>query len=209
MKNNLHHNYTSLKPQRLLWFCILGILIVSCQSDRKDETVKEDVSYKLYRLKGTGWKAKSITHFVNDIHYKATEVPLAYYFLKNQGQNGLLAVDSLLKAHRDERVIEFEFMHRDQKDILEKEYTHLDYDKSVKYMATTIRNDFMVVTASGDTIPCAGVHFERHFKVSPFNRVLLYFGGINPEDNIQLIYQDRLFQNGIFKFKFDEIPFKT
>jgi len=77
------------------------------------------------------------------------------------------------------------------------------------YLASTIRNDFMVVTSSNDTIPCSGVHFERHFKISPFKRVLLYFGGINPNETIQLIYRDRLYNNGIFKFKFNEIPFKT
>ncbi|MCF6306654.1 MAG: hypothetical protein L3J09_01730 [Flavobacteriaceae bacterium] len=37
----------------------------------------------------------------------------------------------------------------------------------------------------------------------------LYFGGINPNETIQLIYRDQLYNNGIFKFKFNEIPFKT
>ena len=37
---------------------------------------------------------------------------------------------------------------------------------------------------------------------------LLYFGNINPEDQIQLIYNDELFGNGIIKFKFKETPIK-
>src|SRR5690606_9980118 len=118
-------------------------------------------------------------------------------------------IDSISKKYEYERVIEFEFEHNENKDLLESEFTGLDYEKSVSYMAAAIKNDFMLVTESNDTIPCSGVHFERHFKVSPFNRILLYFGNVSPTDNIQLIYQDRLFGNGIFKFTFDEFPFKT
>src|SRR5690606_29244167 len=113
------------------------------------------------------------------------------------------------KTYENERVIEFEFEHNQNKDLLQSEYTGLDYDKSVNYMANTIMHDFLLVTESKDTIRCSGVHFERHFNVSPINRILLYFDGINPTENIQLIYQDKLFQQGIFKFTFNETPFKT
>jgi len=88
------------------------------------------------------------------------------------------------------------------------EFTNKNYEEAVKYMAFTITKDFTIVTSSKDTISCAGVQFERNFKVAPFKRALLYFGNINPEDQIQLIYTDELFGNGIIKFKFKETPIK-
>ncbi|MEP1490167.1 MAG: fibronectin type III domain-containing protein [Algibacter sp.] len=45
-----------------------------------------------------------------------------------------------------------------------------------------------------------GVNFERDFKAFTFNRLLLYFNNINPDDNMKFIYQDQLFGNGIMKF---------
>lgn len=205
MKNNYQYIKLRLIGNGLLWL----IIIVSCKSDRKNELVTANEDYKFYHLKGEGWKSKSIAHFVNDIQYKATEVPLAYYFFKNREKNDLSSLDSLLRAHENERIIEFEFEHTDEEDLLENRYTMLSYQKSVMYMSSTIQKDFAIVTSKGDTIPCSGVHFERHFKISPFTRILLYFGNVEKDEYIQLLYKDNLYNNGLFKFKFDENPIKT
>ncbi len=190
-------------------FILLGLIVFSCKSDVENNANDSNITYKLYQQEDIGWKSKQIMHFANDIQYRATEVPTEYYLLKNQETENYQAIDSLSKTYRKERIIEFEFEHINNEDLLKSEYTSLDYDKSVMYLSSTIKNDFMVVTESNDTIPCSGVHFERHFKISPFKRVLLYFGGIDPNQTIQLIYQDQLYNSGIFKFKFNEIPFKT
>lgn len=183
--------------------------LVSCNTGNEEKGSNTAISHKLFQLENRGWKAQRITHFVNDIHYSATEVPNEYYLLKSEGSNNLSRIDSLSRNHNRERVMEFEFEHINEDDLLMKDYTTLDYDKSVTYLASTISRDFTVVTSMNDTIRCSGVQFERHFKVSPFKRVILYFGNIDPSENIQLIYNDRLFNNGIFKFKFNELPFKT
>src|SRR5690606_14199103 len=107
-----------------------------------------------------------------------------------------------------ERIIEVEFQHSNEADLLKEEFTKKTYDNAVKYMAFDIQGDFSVVTSSNDTIKCVGVNFERNFKVAPFKRVLLYFNNIKPNDNIELIYQDKLFGNGILKFNFKETPIK-
>tara|TARA_R110002072_G_scaffold287464_4_gene453160 strand:+ start:31897 stop:32496 length:600 start_codon:yes stop_codon:yes gene_type:complete len=187
----------------------ISSLLIACGNTSNENKSQEDSSYRIYNLEKTGWKSKSITHSFKDISYKATAVPIEYYILKNNTDQTIQAIDSISKTYENERIIEFEFEQIQSKDLLDSEFTGLDYDKSVNYMASIIKNDFLVVTESNDTIPCSGVHFERHFKVSPFNRILLYFEGIAPSENIQLIYQDRLFQQGIFKFKFNETPFKT
>ncbi|PKV51940.1 hypothetical protein ATE84_4040 [Aquimarina sp. MAR_2010_214] len=190
------------------WFVFLGILLFfsSCIKDSKTQDSK--IEYKLFNLENSGWKSKSVSHFLSDIEYKATLVPLQYYILKNEGNHDLHKVDSIYESLKRERIIEIEFQQEQEDDLLKSEYTNLDYESAVKYMSFTIENDFKVVTQSGDTIPCLGTTFERNFKVAPFKRLLLHFDNISPEENIKLVYQDHLFGNGILKFKFTETPIK-
>ncbi len=189
-------------------FVLIAFISTSCANETK-HTKHEGLSNKLFTLKGQGWKSKQIIHFTNNLSYKATQVPSEYYLLKNEGTSDLKQIDSISKRLENERIIEFEFEHFESDDLLKSNYTNLNYDESVMYMANTIQKDFIAITAKNDTIPCVGVLFERNFKVAPFKRVLLYFNNIPPEENIQLIYNDALFNNGTFKFKFSEIPFKT
>lgn len=179
------------------------IFLISC-SEKSGSVTESD---KVFSYSNVDWKAKKINHFINDINYTATEVPLQYYLLKNT-DGDTKKVDSIYKANNRERIVEIEFEHSNQTDLLLEEYTNKSYDDAVKYMAFTIKKDFMVVTQSNDSIRCAGVLFERNFKVAPFKRALLYFNNINPNDNIKLIYQDYLFGNGIIKFDFKGNPIK-
>ncbi|MDY8138493.1 hypothetical protein [Aquimarina sp. 2201CG5-10] len=182
------------------------LVLFSCQKEKKDFESK--VEEKIYNLEQAGWKSKSISHIYADISYKATEVPLQYYILKNEGDKDLEKVDSIYKTVKNERVIEVEFQQEQEEDLLKSKYTNLDYESSVKYMSFKIQRDFKVVTQSGDTINCSGLTFERNFKVAPFKRLLLHFGNIPEGENIQLIYDDQLFDNGLLKFKFTETPIK-
>jgi len=181
------------------------LCLVSCQKEVKGT---EKIYDEYYRLENIGWKSKKINSYINSINYTATEVPIAYYILKNHGNSDLKKVDSIYNTHKNERVLEIEFHHDEEKDLLLSEFTNKSYEEAVKYMAFTIQKDFTVVTSSQDTISCVGVQFERNFKVAPFKKALLYFGNIKPEDQIQLIYNDELFGNGIIKFKFKETPIK-
>lgn len=192
---------TFLKESKLRFLLVI-LIIVSCREDYK---INNQEDYKIFNLQQQGWKSKRITQFANDINYTATEVPLQYYLLKNT-KFDYKKSDSLYRLNQKERIIEVEFQHSKEADLLLQEYTNKSYEDAVKYMAFTIEKDFTVVTSSNDTIPCAGVNFERNFKIAPFKRVLLYFNNINPNDHIKLIYQDQLFGNGILKFNFNETP---
>ena len=185
----------------LLMLCIS----VSCNKSSDSNKIPE---YKFFNLQQQGWKSKRVTQFVNDINYTATEVPIEYYILKNN-LDDYAKVDSIYQINAKERVVEIEFQHVNEQDLLLKDYTDKTYEDAVKYMAFTIEKDFTVVTSSNDTIKCSGVNFERNFKLAPFKRVLLYFSNINPEDHIKLIYQDYLFGNGIMKFNLKNSPFKV
>lgn len=174
----------------------------SCKDSGKNNTESE---YKLFNLEQIGWKSRSVLQHFSGISYTATLVPIQYYLLKNGNSQN---IDSLYTIHKTERVIEMEFKNDNKDDLLKSIYTKKDYESSVKYMSFSIENDFAVVTQSGDTIPCSGVNFERNYKIAPFKRLLLHFGNIPEDEKIQLIYNDKLFNNGIIKFKFQEIPIK-
>ena len=179
-------------------------VILSCNKSSNSHKVQE---YKFFNLKQQGWKSKNVNQFVNNINYTATEVPIKYYLLKNN-QEDYEKVDSLYLVNAKERIIEIEFQHVNQEDLLQRDYTNKTYEDAVKYMAFTIEKDFTIVTSSNDTIKCSGVNFERNFKVAPFKRILLYFNNIDPSENIKLIYKDELFGNNIIKFNFNDKPLK-
>lgn len=186
----------------------MALLFVSCKSEVEKQLSKTSSAERIFEYQQRGWKSKQVINFTSDIQYRATEVPIEYYLIKNQGAEDAKAFDSIIAAHANERVIEFEFEHIKGKDLLLQEYNDRNYNDAVVYMSSTIQQDFLAVTSSNDTIACSGVLFERHFKVSPFKRVMLFFGGIDPDETIKIIYNDRMFNNGNFSFDFNEDPIK-
>jgi hypothetical protein len=185
-------------------FCLLFVLLLfSC---KKEKIENSEIRDRYFNLEKIGWKSRSYTQVVDDIGFTATEVPIQYYLLKDQGVENLEHVDSLYEENKTERVIEFVFQEDEEKDLLNKDFTGMDYTSAVKYMSFGLDKDFYVVTSKKDTIPCSGVNFERNYKIAPFQKVMLFFSGIDPNDKIQLIYNDFLFRKGILKFKFKD-PF--
>lgn len=187
-------------------FLLFTIFLISCKGDTEVSAVDE--SYKFFNLERAGWKSKSVSHNFSNIAYTATLVPIQYYIIKSEGFNDPSRIDSIYHEHKRERVIEMQFEHDTKDDLLKSDYTNTDYESAVKYMSFSIQNDFVAVTQTGDTIPCAGVTLERNFKIAPFKRMLLHFGNVDENEQIQLIYQDQLFGNGIVKFMFKETPLK-
>ncbi|WP_425236615.1 hypothetical protein [Ulvibacterium sp.] len=196
-----------MKSSPTILLIILVVLISNgCKTDT--DLGKTYESYKFFNLERAGWKSMSISQSFSNISYTATLVPIQYYMVKNEGPEDPYRIDSMYQAHKTQRVIEMEFRHESKDDLFKSQYSNLDYESAVKYMAFSIEKDFMAVTRSGDSINCSGVTFERNFKLAPFKRLLLHFGNIPENEQLQLVYQDGLFGNGIIKFKFKETPLK-
>lgn len=106
-----------------------------------------------------------------------TQNPIQYYLLKDQGNDNLKHINSLYKENKTERVIAFTFAQDEEKDLLAKDFTGMDYSAAVKYLSFGIDKDFYVVTSKKDTILCSGVIYERNYKIAPFQKVLLFFFG--------------------------------
>lgn len=186
-------------------FCFFYVLIFfSCKNENNKINDDSEIRDRYFNLENIGWKSRLYTQKVDDIGFTAIEVPLQYYLLKDIGNENLSEVDSLYEDNKNERVIEFTFQQDEEKDLLKENFTGMPYSDAVKYMSFGLDKDFYVVTSKKDTISCSGVTFERNFKIAPYQRVLLFFTGIDPNDKIQLIYQDYLFKKGTLKFKFKD-----
>ncbi|WP_435578735.1 hypothetical protein [Gilvibacter sp.] len=189
-----------IKLTVLLSFFI--VLLVSCKSEREKQWESSEMAERLFEHNSRGWKSNQLLNYANNIQYRATEVPIEYYLLKNLGTKNIERFDSIYKANNNERIIEFEFEHIRGNDLLEEAFTGRGYDEGVEYLMETIKQDYTLVTQSGHTIACDGVLFERHFQVSPFKRLLLYFSGVDEGESVKLIYNDQLFNNIQFEFDF-------
>lgn len=192
-----------MKGVNNLPFFLLLIILISCKQSPKEDVVGKE-SYKYYKLEEKGWKSKNYMQTVDGVNYTATEVPLSYYILKDMGKEKITSVDSIVKANKGERIVEFEFLQIEEKNLLKEKFTKMDYDKTINYLSFEISKDFYLVTSSQDTIKSSGGIYERAFKLTPHQKILLFFSGVPEDDNIQLVYTDKLFGKGTLKFKFNE-----
>lgn len=189
---------------KVLIYSFFGLLLFfSCKKDENTKTDK-DIRYQLFQLENFGWKSKLNSQKIDDISFTSTEVPIQYYLLKDKGTEDLFKIDSIYQANKTERIIEFTFEQNDEKDLLYEDFTSISYENGIKYLSFEIDKDFYVVTSKQDTIKCSGVNYERNFKVAPYQKIMLFFSGIDPKEEIQLVYNDKLFKKGIIKFQFKE-----
>jgi len=195
-----------LKIVKLFFIACPLLLLLSCTKDKKGGIDDSEIRERYFNLEKIGWKSKVYNQKVDKIDFTATEVPIQYYLLKDKGNENLILVDSLYEQNKRERVIEFTFQQENEKDILDSENTGISYEDGVKYMSFSIERDFMVVVNQKDTIPCSAALFERSYKITPYQKVMLFFSNIDPNAKIQLIYKDNLFKKGTLKFQFKD-PF--
>lgn len=192
-----------MKGLNRLIFVLSVFILSSCKKDPQSIDDSE-IRNRYFNLEKIGWKSRVYTQKVDDIGFTATEVPIQYYLLKDMGTDSLRTVDSLYEQNKKERIIEFTFQEEEEKDLLSKDFTGIEYTDAVKYMSFGLDKDFYAVTSKNDTIKCSGVTYERTYKIAPYQRVLLFFSGIDPNEKIQLVYNDFLFRKGTLKFKFKD-----
>ncbi|WDF64547.1 hypothetical protein [Flavobacterium sp. KACC 22763] len=194
-----------MKDLNKIIFVIVFFVFTSCNKDNSiTKSDDSEIRDRYFNLEKIGWKSRIYTQKVEDIGFTAIEVPIQYYLLKNIGTDSLRTVDSLYEKNKRERVLEFTFQQEEEKDLLSKDFTSMEYTDAVKYMSFGLDKDFYAVTSKKDTIPCSGVSYERSYKIAPYQKVMLFFSGIDPNEKIQLVYNDFLFRKGTLKFKFKD-----
>ena len=178
---------------------IFIIMIVSCQDNVKIEHGK----FRHYNLGHKEWKVIKHDEKIGTIKYTAAEIPLSYYVSKEIGMDNPSRIDSIVNASKSQRIIEFEFVEDNSKELLDAEFTNLDYTKSLEYLSFNIQKDFQLVT-NKDTVQCSGVIVERSYRVTPHQKILLFFTGVSTHDHVQLVYNDLLFGKGVIKFNIND-----
>jgi hypothetical protein len=78
------------------------------------------------------------------------------------------------------------------------------YTKRVEYYSFEMQKDIVLMNGS-DSIPCAMLHFERAYDISPYATFLLAFPKQkSTNENRTIIFRDRVFEKGTLKFQFNK-----
>lgn len=84
------------------------------------------------------------------------------------------------------------------------------YVQRVNYYSLDFQQDIVAVSA-GDTIPCVLYQFENSYGIAPYVNISLAFPGefmeANKEGEVEILIYDRIFLNGLMKFKYTENAF--
>lgn len=154
--------------------------------------VEEGNQYERYTI-------QEITKQISDIKYRAKRIPTEL-FLKNKGVNG----DELQEALSDvegEQLFYFEFEEQLKQDLVKK-YLDENLDANIAYLSFEIYRDFGLITEKGDTISSNYAIYEQSFHLAPYERLIISFSGVDPNEEVRLIYNDKLFGKGRFDFAF-------
>lgn len=82
------------------------------------------------------------------------------------------------------------------------------YEQRVNYYAFKMQKDIYMVSA-GDTISCAMFHFERAYDIAPYSKFLLAFAKTKNDKDKIIVFDDKIFNKGIFKFRFSQEEIKN
>lgn len=79
------------------------------------------------------------------------------------------------------------------------------YDERVKYISFAMQNDFYIVQKK-DTIRPGLYQFERIYEIAPMATLMMAFDKkkLNINEEITLVYNDKLFNKGYVKFLIDK-----
>ncbi len=203
----------------------ISISFISCKDDQDDSSVdssfnswdinsnesnqfgnRSELHYKggiIYLdekgEESSGLIVQEITKQQKDIKYRAKRIPSSLY-LQNKGLKGE-ELETALSEVSGEQLFYFEFEEVLKQDLVKK-YFQENTDQTIAYLSFDIYNDFKLINAKGDTIDSDYSVYERNFHLAPCERILLSFSGIDPDEEVQLVYIDRLFGRGKFDFAF-------
>lgn len=142
---------------------------------------------------------QEITKQKQDIKFRAKRIPTELY-LKNKGVSDKELPEALTEV-KGEQLFYFEFEEELKQDLVKK-YLESNLDANISYLSFDIYQDFLLINSKGDTIKSNYSIYERNFHVAPYERILLSFSGIDENEEVQLIYTDKLFGRGKLDFAF-------
>lgn len=141
-----------------------------------------------------------------DLVFRMKKIPTELYVSKEMPGASSDVIDSAVADLNGEQVFYFELEETMRQDLLKK--YHADhFDQAVSYLSFDISNDFMILTADGDTLTPSFTMYERNFHLAPYERVLIDFVGLDENEAFELVYRDHLFGKGEVRFQFPNQQF--
>lgn len=192
--------------KQILCSLVTMLFLYSCNNPKKNIITTEFTD--TYRSGFGVWEAISVTKKVELISFTASQLPLPYYVEHNEPSISDEKLKKSLLGLKNSRIITFKFQEEKGQDLLGAAFTEKDYKSSVEYLSFKIQNDFYINTESVSNIKCVGVHFERTFNVNPYKKIMLYFENVPEQEEIELVYQDKLYKSGKLTFQLKHKPIK-
>lgn len=197
----------------LILACLVLLCLISCR-----KTYQAGAYVKAVEQKDNGLRQEMVIE-EKGIRFETQFRPPLYSALKEMGTENF-DDEELQKLKKDyEQTIWFEFKiaaKDNDYDVLKGSLTPSEYTERLKYLSGAAKQDFSLRLNEGDTLPCAFYHFERTYNMTPYNTLLLGFdraladkSGLALKKDIELIYNDKLFEAGRISFSIDHSQIKN
>lgn len=182
----------------LLVFLLMILGFSSCKSALAPEEYKNWIESEESGLH----KSKVIGDFKYDLQFMTPE----YKLLLNNGPQDFNKIDleRELAEYKDD--YSFELILTNLKGFVPLRYNLVnesEYYGRIQYFNSEIVDDLFLLDENLDTLNCKFAHLERDFGISPELRLQTSFGELNEWQDIQFCYDDKMFQNGMIKFKIE------
>ena len=192
MKNTMEN-----KVKYLIW----TIIFFACSCNREYTPVE----YKQWVESSENGLFKSKRMGV--LTYETKYITPEYQLILSNGPRDIEDLNIKEELANTSEGYNFQFTIRNQQNIPPLRYQLHDeeeYFGRIQYFNNAASKDFFLIKNNTDTLPCVFAHMERDFGISPELRLQLSFGEVGKHQDIQLCYQDKVFNNGMLKFQFKE-----
>jgi hypothetical protein len=139
--------------------------------------------------------------------YSIKWLPPFYSYLASNEALNAKACQHINKLNQNQRpeVLEFlfEIKIKNQKQSLSNLNNLEKNTVAVDYLSAQISRDLQMITESNDTLPCLSSQLERHYSIDDKTTLLLHFSSKKDwGKSLTILFNDRLFNQGIIKFNF-------
>lgn len=199
-----------IKYSKLLTF---AFVLLFCACTGREELGMEEYVRWVENIENGLKKEKKIDQFAYRVFYKPAE-----YIALRENRDAIenFSPDAIIKRANDlENYYQFNFdivSVDGQTSVLQHNLSggQQEYGARINYLISHAQQDFKLVHGQ-DTLPCINYHFEQTFGLSSLNTIVLGFEkpkdtqkNTEAEEDIQLIFSNRLFNTGDIKFLFSK-----
>lgn len=180
----------------IIFFISSLFLLFSCESSQKTRLILDSESQLVSWYKENK-KLLVREKQLNFINIKGQFIPNQIVELREKGEINLV----FEKEYSRFEYYQVEFsLPESNVNFLKSGISNLGYQELVDYLSYKIVNDF-TLNINDSVVACKNVVFERSFGIKPSVTLNLVFDSIEKFGTRQLVYKDRIFNEGIIKLK--------